>query len=486
MIACANDSVRLMSKGESTGAIVWLRQDLRLRDNPALQAAATHGGPIIPVYILCDAEEQEFPPGGASRWWLHRSLSALDAELRSRGSQLSLLRGPALDCLRAAVARTGARAVFWNRRYEPASVARDLEVKKELRADGLVVESCNGALLREPWAIQNGSGQPYRVYTPFKRRALEKLDPPAPLRAPSRWLAPPAWPDSVTLDELRLLPEIQWYDTMDETWRPGEAGAHARLRAFASKPLASYAKTRDRPDCDGTSALSPYLHFGEISARQVWHALAAKGAKVADSTFAAELIWREFAHHLIYHFPHTVLEPLDRRFERFAWSRDTAHLQAWQRGRTGIPIVDAGMRQLWATGWMHNRVRMIVASFLVKNLRIHWLEGARWFWDTLVDADLANNTLNWQWVAGSGADAAPYFRIFNPLTQSAKFDPDGEYVRRWVPELARLEVPHIHAPHAAPAAALQAGGVHIGSTYPAPLVDLAASRRAALAAYHSL
>jgi deoxyribodipyrimidine photo-lyase len=485
-MAWADDSVRLMSKGESTGAIVWLRQDLRLRDNPALQAAARHGGPIIPVYILCDAEEQEFPPGGASRWWLHRSLSALDAELRSRGSQLSLLRGPALDCLRAAVARTGASAVFWNRRYEPASVARDLEVKKELRADGLVVESCNGALLREPWAIQNGSGQPYRVYTPFKRRALEKLDPPAPLRAPSRWLAPPAWPDSVTLDELRLLPEIQWYDTMDETWRPGEAGAHARLRAFASKPLASYAKTRDRPDCDGTSALSPYLHFGEISARQVWHALAAKGVKVADSTFAAELTWREFAHHLIYHFPHTVLEPLDRRFERFAWSRDTAHLQAWQRGRTGIPIVDAGMRQLWATGWMHNRVRMIVASFLVKNLRIHWLEGARWFWDTLVDADLANNTLNWQWVAGSGADAAPYFRIFNPLTQSAKFDPDGEYVRRWVPELARLEVPHIHAPHAAPAAVLHAGGVHIGSTYPAPLVDLAESRRAALAAYHSL
>jgi deoxyribodipyrimidine photo-lyase len=218
----------------------------------------------------------------------------------------------------------------------------------------------------------------------------------------------------------------------------------------------------------------------------VWHALAAKGVKVADSTFAAELTWREFAHHLIYHFPHTVLEPLDRRFERFAWSRDTAHLQAWQRGRTGIPIVDAGMRQLWATGWMHNRVRMIVASFLVKNLRIHWLEGARWFWDTLVDADLANNTLNWQWVAGSGADAAPYFRIFNPLTQSAKFDPDGEYVRRWVPELAGLEVPHIHAPHAAPAAALQAGGVHIGSTYPAPIVDLAESRRAALAAYHAL
>ena len=470
----------------STGAIVWLRQDLRLRDNPALLAAAKQGGPIVPVYILCDAEERDFPPGSASRWWLHRSLSALDAELRSRGSQLSLFRGSTLDCLRAAAARTGASSVFWNRRYEPAAVARDLEVKQALRADGLVAESFNGSLLREPSEIQNGSGLPYRVFTPFKRCLLEKPDPPAPLRAPSKWIAPPTWPDSASLDELQLLPAIEWYDTMEQTWRPGEAGAHARLRTFAKKPLASYVKTRDRPDGEGTSALSPHLHFGEISPRQVWHALAAKSAKVRDSTYASELLWREFAYHLLYHFPHTVTEPLDRRFERFAWSRDSAHLRAWQRGRSGIPIVDAGMRQLWATGWMHNRVRMIVASFLVKNLRIHWLEGARWFWDTLVDADLANNTLNWQWVAGSGADAAPYFRIFNPITQSKKFDPDGAYVRRWVPELARLEAPHIYAPHDAPAAVLQAAGVTIGETYPPPIVDLAESRRVALAAYQAL
>jgi deoxyribodipyrimidine photo-lyase len=228
------------------------------------------------------------------------------------------------------------------------------------------------------------------------------------------------------------------------------------------------------------------LHFGEISVRQVWHALSSKRGKLRDSTFASELLWREFAHHLVYHFPHTPLQPLDRRFERFAWADDSAQLRAWQRGRTGIPIVDAGMRQLWATGWMHNRVRMIVASFLVKNLRIHWLEGARWFWDTLVDADLAANTLNWQWVAGCGADAAPYFRIFNPQTQSEKFDPAGDYVRRWVPELARLAAPHVHAPHAAPAAALKVAGVSIGSTYPAPIVDLAESRRAALAAYQAL
>jgi deoxyribodipyrimidine photo-lyase len=470
----------------TAGAIVWLRQDLRLRDNPALQAAARHGGPIVPVYILCDAEEREFPLGGASRWWLHRSLSALDAELHSRGSRLSLLRGPALECLRSAAARTGASAVFWNRRYEPASVARDLEVKKELRAAGLVAESCNGSLLREPWEIQNGTGHPYRVYTPFKRRILENLDAAAPVRAPAKWTAPPAWPDALTLAELQLLPEIEWYRTMELTWRPGESGAQARLRAFAKKSLTSDAKLRDRPDRDGTSALSPHLHFGEISVRQVWHALAGKSAKLQASRFAGELLWREFAHHLLYHFPRTVTEPLDRRFERFAWSRDAAHLRAWQRGRTGIPIVDAGMRQLWATGWMHNRVRMIVASFLVKNLRIHWLEGARWFWDTLVDADLANNTMNWQWIAGCGADAAPYFRIFNPLTQSAKFDPAGEYVRRWVPELARLEAPHVHAPDAAPEAVLRAADVQIGSTYPAPIVDLAESRRAALAAYQAL
>ena len=474
-----------MTSGEAP-AIVWLRQDLRLRDNPALQAAVDRGGPVVPVYIQCDAEEGEFAPGGASRWWLHRSLAALDADLRSRGSRLSLQRGPALHCLREIVARTGARAVYWNRRYEPAAIARDLEVKAQLRGDGLVVESFNGSLLREPWEIRNGAGHPYRVYTAFKRRVLEKLEPCAPLRLPARWTAPRTWPASAPLVKLELLPDIEWYGEMERAWRPGETGALARLRAFAKKPLASYAKTRDRPDRDGTSALSPHLHFGELSVRQVWHALAQGGAKVRDSTFAAELLWREFAHHLIYHFPHTVTQPLDRSFERFAWRDDAAQLHAWQRGRTGIPIVDAGMRQLWATGWMHNRVRMIVASFLVKNLRSHWLQGARWFWDTLVDADLAANTLNWQWVAGCGADAAPYFRIFNPLTQSAKFDPAGGYVRRWVPELARLPAPHIHAPHDAPAEVLDKAGVRIGTTYPAPLVDLAESRRAALAAYQAI
>ena len=443
------------------GAIVWLRQDLRLRDNPALQAAAQLGGPIVPVYILGDAEEQEFPAGGASRWWLHRSLAALGEDLRSRGSQLSLLRGPALESLREVAARTGARAVFWNRRYEPAAVARDIEVKTQLRGAGLVAESFNGSLLREPWEIQNGTGHPYRVFTPFKRRVLEDLNPAEPLRMPSRWQAPLAWPDSLSLDQLQLLPEIEWYGTIEHTWKPGEAGAHARLRSFAGKPLAAYAKTRDRPDLDETSALSPHLHFGEISVRQVWQALRGTRAQLRESTFVSELLWREFAHHLIYHFPHTPLQPLDRRFERFEWVTDAARLRAWQRGHTGFPIVDAGMRQLWATGWMHNRVRMLVASLLTKHLRMHWVHGARWFRDTLVDYDLANNTLGWQWVAGTGADAAPYFRIFNPHLQAKRFDPDGDYVRQWVPEFGTPD-------------------------YPEPIVDLAAARDAALAAYTRL
>jgi deoxyribodipyrimidine photo-lyase len=478
---------------KSPPSLVWLRQDLRLRDNPALRAAAERGGPLIPVYILGDAEERDFPIGSAARWWLHRSLAALDGELRSRGSRLSLMRGPALECLRRAAACTGADAVFWNRRYEPAAVARDVEVKAQLRADGMIAESFNGSLLREPWEIQNGSGHPYRVYTPFKRRMLEKLDPSPPARLPAVWPAPSVWPESLALDALGLMPKVDWYSTMATTWAPGEAGAHARLRRFASRKLESYTVTREHPYATGTSSLSPHLHFGEISVRQIWHVLAAAvgtgGAarkRLRESTFVAELIWREFAHHLLYHFPHTAREPLDRRFARFAWNEDAGALRAWQRGRTGIPIVDAGMRQLWATGWMHNRVRMIVASFLVKNLRAHWLHGARWFWDTLVDADLAANTLNWQWVAGCGADAAPYFRIFNPVTQSTRFDPAGDYVRRWVPELARLPAKHIHAPHLAPAEVLAKAGVTVGSNYPLPIADLADSRRAALAAYRSL
>lgn len=434
--------------------IVWFRQDLRLRDNPALHAAAARGGPIVPVYIWSPQEEGDWPPGAASRWWLHHSLCALEGSLRACGSRLIFVRGPALDALRALAAKTQASAVFWNRRHEPAAVACAERVAAGLKRDGLETASFNSTLLAEPGRFLNQSGKPYQVFGAFRRALLGSLDPPAPLPMSRRLRAPRHWPRTVTLQSFELLPKIPWSQTIAATWRPGEAGAYARLKRFLRVALADYGRARELPAVAGTSSLSPFLHFGEIGPRQVWHALGARGRA---SVFVRELLWREFAYHLLHHFPRTPLEPLRPEFARFPWKHNARYLAAWQRGRTGVPLVDAGMRELWATGWMHNRARMVTASLLVKNLLVPWQQGARWFWDTLVDADLANNTLNWQWVAGCGADAAPYFRIFNPLTQAKRFDPDGEYVRRWVPE----------AP---------------GS----PIVDLSASREAALDAYRAM
>jgi deoxyribodipyrimidine photo-lyase len=473
--------------------LIWFRQDLRVRDNAAL-TAATKRGLVVPLYVQCDDEEREWPLGGAARWWLHHSLNALDGELRELGSRLIVMRGPALACLREIGATVRATACYWNRRYEPAAITRDQIVEEALRADGLEVHTFNSALLCEPWDIKTQSGGAYRVYTPFKKRLLAQPAWPAPLPRPRQCKAPRKWPDSIPIDGLELLPRIRWDQTMRQTWRPGEVNALEHLRAFLHGALSQYASQRDRPAVDGTSRLSPHLHFGEISPRQIWHAVAkAAAGRPARSTsekpaaaFHSELIWREFAYHLLYHFPHTTRQPLDRRFERFPWKLDRVLLHAWRKGQTGYPLIDAGMRQLWATGWMHNRVRMIVGSFLVKNLQIHWLEGAQWFWDTLVDADLASNTLNWQWVAGCGADAAPYFRIFNPITQSRQFDANGDYLRRWVPELRALDAAHIHAPHLAPPAILTSAGISLGHHYPTPIVDLRASRASALAAYETV
>jgi deoxyribodipyrimidine photo-lyase len=445
--------------------LLWFRQDLRLRDNPALHAAVKRGGPVVPVYVWSPEDDGDWPPGGASQWWLYHSLSALDESLRERGSRLTLGRGRTQAVLNELVERTGATAVFWNRRYEPAARERSTQVKQALRKQGVQAESFNSALLAEPHDILNQSGKPYRVYTPYLRRLLHDLDPAKTLAAPSQIAAPKSWPRSASLDSLGLLPRIKWYATMDETWKPGEAGAHARLAWFLKHALSDYGQARERPAERGTSGLSPHLHFGEIGPRQIWHAL---GPKRRGSTFLHEIIWREFAHHLLYHFPETTTRPLRPEFEQFPWKKNSKHLRAWQHGHTGVPMVDAGMRELWATGVMHNRVRMIVGSFLVKNLLQPWQEGARWFWDTLVDADLASNTLNWQWVAGSGADAAPYFRIFNPVTQGERFDADGEYVRKWVPELADAPARAIHAPYAG------------------PVVDLRESREAALDAYNEM
>ena len=452
--------------------LVWFRQDLRLADNPALHAAVERGEPVVPVYIWAPEDEGAWTPGAASRWWLHQSLEALDAQLRSKGSRLVLASGRTQRVLASLVEQTGATAVFWNRRYEPAAIECESGVAKELAARGVDVASFNSALLVEPNAILNLSGKPYRVYTPYLRRVVRDLRPLEALRAPAKLNAPKKWPRGEALASLRLMPKIKWYAQMAGHWQPGEAGAQANLRRFLQRGIADYREARDRPAVRGTSGLSPHLHFGEIGPRQVWHALGPKGR---TSIFLNEIVWREFAHHLLFHFPQTVTKPLRPEFARFPWRTNAKHLKAWQRGRTGVPMVDAGMRELWATGVMHNRVRMIAGSFLVKNLLQPWQEGTRWFWDTLVDADLANNTLNWQWVAGSGADASPYFRIFNPVTQGERFDPEGEYVRRWVPEIAGFPAHSIHGPWQKSRRNKLAG--------PEPIVHLASSREAALDAY---
>ena len=469
-------------------SIALFRLDLRLADNPALSAAAKHRGAVIPTFVWSPEESGAFSMGGASRWWLHHSLKKLADSLERLGSRLIILRGPYLPTLRKLMCDCGADAVFWNRRYEPVAAKLDHSIEQALCEDGLGVETFNGRLLFEPAETWNRQGRPFQVFSAYWRACMKMAEPDRPVSAVSKLQAPGKWPSSLSVDELGLAPRANWAKRIEAAWRPGEQGARSQLKEFLAKGLAEYATDRDFPDRTGTSRLSPYLHFGEISPRQVWHAVqtklkrgSGKGIKKAAEVFLRELGWREFAHHLLVHFPHTVTEPLRTKFENFPWKRDAQALRAWQRGQTGYPIVDAGMRELWTTGWMHNRVRMIVASFLVKHLLIDWREGAAWFWDTLVDADLANNTLGWQWVAGCGADAAPYFRIFNPVLQGRKFDPDGAYVRKWIPELSKLPVKWIHAPWEAPDNELEAASVEMGANYPRPIVDHATARKRALA-----
>jgi deoxyribodipyrimidine photo-lyase len=473
-----------------TTTLLWLRRDLRLADNPALAAALDDSDRLLPVYIHAPDEEAPWQPGAASRWWLHHSLTALADQLAERGSRLIIARGASLPTLRRLIQATGASRCHWNRGYDPALIARDTRVKQALRADGIDCRSHNAALLFEPWQIKTGAGEPYRVFTPYWRRCQGELARlPDPLHASAALPPVPDGVDGLLTEALDLLPRIPWDVGLRESWQPGEIGAYERLERFIDGALEGYRDGRDLPAHIGTSRLSPHLHFGEISPRQIVGRLAQAGLGGSDvDAFVRELGWREFSYHLLYHFPQTPESPLNPRFVDFPWrDGDTEPLlRAWQRGRTGIPIVDAGMRELWHTGWMHNRVRMIVASLLTKNLRLPWQHGARWFWDTLVDADLANNTQGWQWSAGSGADAAPYFRIFNPVRQGERFDPDGTYVRRWCPELAQLPKEWVHQPWAAPKDLLRAANVDLGRDYPLPIVDLAKTRGEALAAYDQI
>ena len=472
-------------------SIVWFRNDLRLADNPALHAAREAGGPVIPLYIL--DEDAPRAPGGASRWWLHHSLSGLSGDLEKTGAPLILRRGPSDAVLADLIAETGATRVFWNRRYYAEHVALDKHLKSDLEDRGVDVKSLNGALLREPWEVKTNSGGFYRVYSPFWR-ALRAMGParPAPLPKPRKIPGAPTPPASDRLDDWRLLPTApNWAEEIADVWTPGEDGAHKRLGAFLKGPVDHYADGRNRPDCELTSRLSPHLAFGEIGPLQIWretHARIERGdidEKSADK-FLSEIAWREFSYNLLFHYEDLPEKPLREEFAAYPWREDAEGLKAWQDGLTGYPIVDAGMRQLWRTGWMHNRVRMIVASFLIKDLLVPWQEGEAWFWDTLVDADIANNAASWQWVAGCGADAAPYFRIFNPVSQGEKFDPDGEYVRKFVPELAALPAKHIHAPWTAPEALLLQCGISLGKTYPNPIVDHGEARRRALSGYDTI
>ncbi len=465
----------------SSPLIVLFRSDLRLADHPALVMAARSGRPVIPVFVF-DTGNRHAVPGAASRWWLHHSLERLSESLAALGSRLILRRGNASRVLPELVRETGAGGILASRSHEP----RQGTVERLLGEAGVAVKLLPGNHLFEPGSIVTAAGGPYKVFTPFYRACLAAPPTAHLLPAPERLAAPGQWPEGDDLASWELLPtHPDWAGGLREAWTPGEAAGAARLRTFLDRAAAGYGGARDLPAEEGTSRLSPYLHFGEVGARQVWHA--AMHHPDADSAgvaaFLRELVWREFACHLLHHFPRMVQSPLRREFDSFPWNHDDGALRAWQRGETGYPIVDAGMRQLWRTGWMHNRVRMIAASFLVKDLRLDWRLGAAWFLDTLVDADAANNSSGWQWVAGCGTDAAPYFRVFNPALQARKFDPEGRYVRRWIPELGNVPDLYVAEPWTMTPARRETMGLRLGQSYPDRIVDHAEARKRALAAF---
>ena len=467
----------------SVKTIWWIRRDMRLDDNPTLQRALRSDA-LLPVYVHAPDEEAPWPLGGAQKWWLARSLASHARALSQVGSRLVILEGDAAKTLTDLARKLGATEVVWSRRFEPTALAQESRVEGALDSAGIAWSSYLANHLFDPEEIATQTGNPYQVYTPFSRNLRARGTPAQPKPTPASLPPADGAPKGVSIESLDLEPKRDWAKRFPEFWTPGEQGAQANLKRFNDAALAAYPTGRDEPSTVGTSLLSPHLAFGEVGIRRVWHTAAAPKVSPAASTdkFHAELLWREFATHVLVHFKHTDLKPLRPEFARFPWRKDAAALKAWQRGQTGYPLVDAGMRQLWTTGWMHNRVRMVVASFLVKHLLLPWQDGARWFWDTLVDADLANNSLGWQWAGGCGADAAPYFRIFNPTSQAEKFDADATYIKRWVPELARVPAKFALEPWEAPPLALAAAGVTLGETYPNPIVEHGMARERALGA----
>ena len=470
-----------MKKGT---AIHWFRQDLRLSDNPALDSAAQYET-LIPIYILDEVNSGEFKMGAASKWWLHQSLTKLNESLDGK---LLVYQGNPHEILNKLIEEQEVSYVAWNRCYEPWRIDRDKEIKRNFEDKNVAVESFSASLLWEPWIISKDDGTPYRVFTPFyKKGCLNSEEPrlPAGKVDLSNLYSDDLSSDSIT--DLNLLPTIKWYKSFEEEWNPGEIGAEQNLNSFLDSGLLNYKEGRNFPSQEFVSRLSPHLHFGEISPNEVWYRAKTKegisGIEKSLAHFHSELGWREFSYYLLYHFPDLPNKNFQEKFDIFPWQENEEFLALWQKGNTGYPIVDAGMRELWQTGYMHNRLRMIVGSFLVKNLLIDWRFGERWFWDCLVDADLASNSASWQWVAGSGADAAPYFRIFNPITQGLKFDPEGEYTKKYVPELRDLPNKYLFSPWEAPENILADAGIELGKNYPKPMVDLKLSRETALEAF---
>ncbi|MDX2082927.1 MAG: deoxyribodipyrimidine photo-lyase [Rickettsiales bacterium] len=469
-----------------TKIIVWLRQDLRISDNPALYEAAKFGK-VLPIFILDEAAAGEFKISGAAKVWLFYSLQNLN---KSFAGKINFYQGNAKEILAKIIKENNIAAVYWNRCYEPWRIKQDSEIKTFLKSQEILVKSFNASLLFEPWQILKSDQTPYKVFTPFYRNGcLQGQEPRKPISKPSN-LDLIKDQNSQDLENLNLLPTNNWYKKITDNWQIGENFAQEKLQNFLKNGLKNYKEGRNFPDKKNVSQLSPHLRFGEISPNQIWYEAQAyfhdqNLAKDVDH-FLSELGWREFSYYLLYHFPTLPRQNFQKKFDKFPWSQNLDLFKAWKLGKTGFPIVDAGMRELWQTGYMHNRVRMIVGSFLVKNLLLHWHLGENWFWDCLVDADLANNSASWQWVAGSGADAAPYFRIFNPILQGEKFDPDGNYTRRFVPEIAKLPNKYLFKPWQAPIDILQQAKIELGKDYPKPIVDMESSRNAALNSYKQI